>query len=125
MVMAHPDYSDSWEEFKGKYSKGYSDADEEYEKEEKAEVAVDNAFKTCDEYSSFGFECVPYYQCHNGSIITDGEGLIDIRNGFGTLTPEGSKCPGLLDVCCKDPEYVESAPQKPEYVSKCGRHNVG
>ena len=95
------------------------------EKEEQAEVAVDNAFKTCDEYSSFGFECVPYYQCHNGSIITDGEGLIDIRNGFGTLTPEGSKCPGLLDVCCKDPEYVESAPQKPEYVAKCGRHNVG
>ena len=29
MVMAHPDYSDSWEEFKGKYGKEYSDGDEE------------------------------------------------------------------------------------------------
>ena len=29
MAMAHPDYSDSWEEFKGKYGKEYSDADEE------------------------------------------------------------------------------------------------
>ena len=29
MVMAHPDYSDSWEEFKGKYGKDYSDSDEE------------------------------------------------------------------------------------------------
>ena len=23
--------------------------------------------------------CVPYYQCHNGQIITDGAGIIDIR----------------------------------------------
>merc|ERR1712055_853732 len=29
MAMAHPDYSDSWEEFKGKYGKEYSDTDEE------------------------------------------------------------------------------------------------
>lgn len=97
----------------------------EEEEVDQAVVAVDNAFENCEEYSSFGFECVPYYQCHNGSIITDGVGLIDIRNGFGTLSPEGSKCPGLLDVCCKDPEYVESAPPQPEYVAKCGRHNVG
>ena len=23
--------------------------------------------------------CVPYYQCHEGEIITDGAGIIDIR----------------------------------------------
>jgi len=92
---------------------------------EQAVVAVDTAFENCDEYSSFGFACVPYYQCNNGSIITDGEGLIDIRNGFGTLSPEGSKCPGLLDVCCKDPQFVKAQPQEPEYVPKCGRHNAG
>ena len=28
-AMANPDYSDSWEEFKDKYSKEYDDADEE------------------------------------------------------------------------------------------------
>ena len=48
-----------------------------------------------------GYSCVPYYQCSNGSIVTDGAGLIDIRNGFGALNPEASKCPGFLDVCCK------------------------
>ena len=92
---------------------------------DKAIVAVDKAFEKCEEYSDFGFECVPYYQCINGSIITDGEGLIDIRNGFGTLDPVGSKCPGLLDVCCKDPEFIESPPQEHQYSPKCGRHNVG
>merc|ERR1712137_571283 len=67
----------------------------------------------------FGYSCVPYYQCSNGSIITDGAGLIDIRNGFGALNPEESKCRGFLDVCCKDPDFV-APPPKPRYASKCG-----
>merc|ERR1712126_263449 len=69
-----------------------------------------------------GDECVPYYQCANGSIITDGAGIIDIRNGFAALNPEESKCPGFLDVCCKDPDYVPPPPH-PKYVSKCGKRN--
>ena len=27
----------------------------------------------------YGYSCVPYYQCANGSIITDGAGIIDVR----------------------------------------------
>lgn len=27
-------------------------------------------------------ECVPYYLCHNGSILQNGTGIIDIRFGF-------------------------------------------
>merc|ERR550517_2456939 len=62
---------------------------------DKAVVEVDTNFENCNEYTEkFGYECVPYYQCHNGTIITDGAGLIDIRNGFGALAPEDSKCPG-------------------------------
>merc|ERR1712013_350495 len=72
---------------------------------------------------SLGHECVPYYQCHNGTIITDGAGLIDIRNGFGSLTPEDSKCPGFLDVCCKDPDFIPPPPPKIKYAPKCGRRN--
>merc|ERR1712142_1376878 len=64
---------------------------------------------------SLGYECVPYYQCHNGTIITDGAGLIDIRNGFGSLAPEDSKCPGFLDVCCKDPDFIPPPPPKIKY----------
>merc|ERR1711936_988987 len=63
-----------------------------------------------DYTASQGYECVPYYQCNNGTIITDGEGLIDIRNGFGILSPEDSKCPGFLDVCCKDPDFIPPPP---------------
>merc|ERR1712038_1052758 len=56
---------------------------------DKATSNVDNVFENCADYTeSQGYECVPYYQCHNGTIITDGGGLIDIRNGFGILSHE-------------------------------------
>jgi len=93
--------------------------------EDKATVEVDNIFENCHEYTEqFGYECVPYYQCHNGTIITDGAGLIDIRNGFGALTPEDSKCPGFLDVCCKDPDFIPPPPPKVKYLPQCGRRNI-
>jgi len=91
---------------------------------EQANVEVDNVFENCHEYTeSQGYECVPYYQCHNGSIITDGAGLIDIRNGFAALTPADSKCPGFLDVCCKDPDFIPPPPPAVKHVAKCGRRN--
>jgi len=93
---------------------------------DEANVQVDNVFENCHEYTeSQGYECVPYYQCHNGTIITDGAGLIDIRNGFAALTPEDSKCPGFLDVCCKDPDFIPPPPPPiVKYVPKCGRRNI-
>merc|ERR1711936_757728 len=93
-----------------------------------ASTAVDNVFENCADYTaSQGYECVPYYQCHNGSIITDGGGLIDIRNGFGILSPEESKCPGFLDVCCQNPDFVPPPPPPvAKYSPKCGqRHKNG
>ena len=89
-------------------------------------VEVDATFENCADYTEgFGYECVPYYQCSNGTIITDGAGLIDIRNGFGALTPEDSKCPGFLDVCCKDPDFVPPPPPPiVRYQPKCGRRNL-
>merc|ERR1712130_436092 len=93
-----------------------------------ATTAVDNVFENCADYTaSRGYECFPYYQCHNGSIITDGGGLIDIRNGFGILSPEESKCLGFLDVCCRDPDFVPPpSPPVAKYSPKCGqRHKNG
>jgi len=94
----------------------------------KATSSVDNVFENCADYTETqGYECVPYYQCDNGTIITDGGGLIDIRNGFGILSPEDSKCPGFLDVCCQDPDF-EAPPPLPvvKHVPKCGqRHENG
>merc|ERR1712013_469037 len=84
---------------------------------DKATVEVNTDFENCADYTELlGYECVPYYQCHNGTIITDGAGLIDIRNGFGSLTPEDSKCPGFLDVCCKDPDFIPPPPPKIKYA---------
>merc|ERR1719402_1772064 len=30
----------------------------------------DQVFDKCGDYANQGYDCVPYYQCHNGSIIT-------------------------------------------------------
>jgi len=93
-----------------------------------ANIEEDNQFEHCADYTEkFGYECVPYYQCANGSIITDGAGLIDIRNGFGALNAEDGKCPGFLDVCCKDPDFVPPpTPPVKQYQTKCGqRHQNG
>merc|ERR1711963_386700 len=92
---------------------------------DKATVEVNTDFENCADYTeSLGYECVPYYQCFNGTIITDGAGLIDIRNGFASLNPEDSKCPGFLDVCCKDPDFVPPPPPIVKYQPKCGRRNL-
>merc|ERR1712193_99570 len=90
---------------------------------DKATSNVDNVFENCADYTATqGYECVPYYQCHNGTIITDGGGLIDIRNGFGILSPEDSKCPGFLDVCCLDPDFIPPPPPPiVKHVPKCGQ----
>merc|ERR1712115_382270 len=94
--------------------------------ETKATVEVDTVHENCADYTEqFEYMCVPYYQCSNGTIITDGAGLIDIRNGFGSLTPEDSKCPGFLDVCCKDPDFIPPPPPPiVKYQPKCGRRNL-
>jgi len=91
---------------------------------DKALVETNDQFENCDQYTEqYGYECVPYYQCHNGTIITDGAGLIDIRGGFGSLAPEDSKCPGFLDVCCKDPDFIPPPPPKIVHKPLCGRRN--
>jgi hypothetical protein len=91
----------------------------------KAIIEVDGVFQNCSEYTaSLGYMCVPYYQCDKGTIITNGAGLIDVRGGFGNLSPENSKCPGFLDVCCKDPDFTAPPPTRLAHVPKCGRRNT-
>ena len=70
-------------------------------------VRVDRAeSENCTEYGDQGFECVPYYQCQNGTIITDHTYYIQI--GFPDLHP--AQCPGFLDVCCQDPDFIPPPP---------------
>jgi len=94
-------------------------------------VSVDRSAPECSSYARLGYECVPYYQCREGNIITDGEGLIDIRFGAtpaqdsAILDPSVSKCPGQLEVCCKDPDHVEP-PAPLRHQPQCGtRHQNG
>jgi len=90
---------------------------------DRATVEVNSNYENCVDFAPL-YQCVPYYQCHNGTIITDGTGLIDIRNGFGTLDAENSGCPGFLDVCCRDPDVEPAKPKEPLHQPKCGKRNT-
>lgn len=90
--------------------------------------------------------CVPYYLCKEGEIITDGAGIIDIRNkpsrNATATKPKrqapppppnglvGGNCPGSIEVCCRAPmtepvpELVPEPPVGPKYVSTCGVRNA-
>lgn len=76
-------------------------------------------------------ECVPYYQCADGEIVTDGAGLIDIRRGNrsapadAVASPVTTQCELFLDVCCRVPSDVPvtPGPDKLPFVSKCGKRN--
>ena len=87
-----------------------------FEELHKIDVIKADGSKKCDFYrETEGYECVPYYQCNDGTIITDGEGLIDIRFGgaeddqpqVAVLDSADLMCPGSLDVCCKDPDFIK------------------
>ena len=63
---------------------------------------------TCHEYRERGYQCVPIYMCHNGTIVNNGAGSLEERAGSNTPTVEDRKCPGQLDVCCQNPDLVTS-----------------
>jgi len=69
------------------------------------DIDVDVKDTSCSSYADYGFHCVEYYQCKGGLIIKDGSGLFDIRSNFASLDPTQSKCPGALEVCCRDSDY--------------------
>ncbi|XP_028145421.2 phenoloxidase-activating factor 2 [Diabrotica virgifera virgifera] len=50
-----------------------------------------NVSVSCD------YQCVPFYQCNNGTLVTNGENIIDIRSK--------ESCGNALLSCCKD-EHV-------------------
>lgn len=67
-------------------------------------------------------ECVPYYLCHNNSIVDNGVGLIDIR-----LSAHEGPCEQYLDVCCHPPSVLRGAQTTtpiPVTRSGCGQRNV-
>jgi secreted trypsin-like serine protease len=116
----------------GEYPDDFLEPANEQQRAPDPTIQQSSEFEHCWQYTNItGHECVPYYQCSNGEIITDGTGLIDIRNGFGVLNAEDGKCPGFLDVCCKNPDFVATTTSTTEapiipvpYSASCGRRNV-
>ena len=78
--------------------------------------------------SASQYYCVPYYQCREDNIVTDGAGLIDIRFG-GKANDSGetvthSECKSFIDVCCRDKNAKpDPLPTEAPYQPRCGRRN--
>lgn len=67
--------------------------------------------------------CVPYYLCNNGTINTNGEGIIDIRIQDGP-------CQSYLEVCCNQENQVSEPITPPPKIDDkndkpkgCGHRN--
>ena len=95
-------------------------------------IYKEETFGRCTDYASQGSYCVPYYQCHNGTVITGGTNPVKIEVNRGTiqglLSPKDSKCPGFLNVCCKgaDVAFYPRTRTTVNVASKCGRrHKYG
>jgi len=78
------------------------------------ELIVKDAFtnKKCSDFKIDGFECVPFYACFAGEIITNGATLINIRNvgrrrkkRSVALGPLDAKCFCKNEICCRLPDY--------------------
>lgn len=67
--------------------------------------------------------CVPYYLCANGSIITSGEGILDVRIGADDdPEPQKHPCKDFFDTCCLL-ETEEKAIRPVTKYDKCGFRN--
>ncbi|XP_076644608.1 phenoloxidase-activating factor 2-like [Halictus rubicundus] len=64
-------------------------------------------------------ECVPYYLCRNGKIVTDPSEMLDIR--------QGGTCDDFLHVCCNPADKVDrDKPILPAPIERkgCGQRRV-
>nr|XP_014289638.1 uncharacterized protein LOC106689256 [Halyomorpha halys] len=63
--------------------------------------------------------CVPYYLCPNGTIKTDGTGILDIRIG--------GICEDFIEKCCKEPTdtTIEPIPKKRKGCGQRHPNGVG
>lgn len=82
-------------------------------------LIISHTTMQCDEG-----ECVPYYLCENGTIITDGKGMLDLRFGEDdNPDPKKHPCKGLFQTCCtvraKDPILTRF-----ERKQGCGQRNT-
>ena len=68
--------------------------------------------KKCSDFQTDGFECVPFYACVAGEIVTNGANLINIRSFSKTrkkrsidLGPLDAQCFCENEICCRLPDY--------------------
>lgn len=67
---------------------------------------------------------MPYYQCANGSVITDGNGLLDIRFGEEDGQSESHPCAGLFNTCCTLVSDEKIVPKGTVINAGCGIRNA-
>ena len=88
----------------------------DYEIKDYSALAIkdDYAKKKCSDFESDGFNCVPFYGCLAGEIITNGATILNFR-GLGKgrkkrgidLGPLDARCFCGVEICCRHPDYKD------------------
>ena len=69
--------------------------------------------KKCSAFAIDGYQCVPFYACKGGEVITSGASILSTRHSgiSGTLDqlfdPLDSKCDDLQEICCRMPDWKD------------------
>ena len=65
--------------------------------------------KKCSAFAIDGFQCVPFYACKGGEVVTSGASILSQR--VSTLDqlfdPLDSKCDDLQEICCRMPDWKD------------------
>ena len=90
--------------------------------------------KKCSAFAIDGYQCVPFYACKGGEVITSGASILSTRHSgiSGTLDqlfdPLDSKCDDLQEICCRMPDWKDVPPENPIIIKKppikCSKRNT-
>ena len=65
--------------------------------------------KKCSDFAIDGFQCVPFYACKGGEVITSGASILSQRVSTmdQLFDPLDSKCDDLQEICCRMPDWKD------------------
>ena len=73
------------------------------------QVRTDLENKKCSDFAIDGFQCVPFYACKGGEVITSGASILSQRVSTmdQLFDPLDSKCDDLQEICCRMPDWKD------------------
>ena len=83
------------------------------------QMRTDLENKKCSDFAIDGFQCVPFYACKGGEVITSGASILSQRVSTmdQLFDPLDSKCDDLQEICCRMPDWKDVPLEKQSEIS--------